>query len=258
MDENVKTDKMEKQKTLEAVGGVRPRKYTDTGKEFSEGQIAQCFNGLKVLSEKIIRMISDKEHNEAIRVNYSFWMQDYEQFLMKHQTHFSRLHEIEQEEYMQIHTPRDVFLMNCKREIQQNINSNPVQRQESAKGKSVRSAGISSVSSKRLEVEEKRIKLEAKRQAMKRKRELEMAKTALQLNEDELQMRTEIAVADAKAMIYDKFERGEIDGVEMPQVKLETIEPTPKPLQGKVQSTIESKALNPVAKSISTDEGESG
>ncbi|CAC5362242.1 unnamed protein product [Mytilus coruscus] len=140
--------------------------------------------------------------------------------------------------------------MNCKFEIQQNLNSNPVQRQESAKGRSVRSAGRSSVSSKRLEVEVKRIKLEAKRQAMNRKRELEMAKTALHLDEDELQMQTEIAVADAKAMIYDKFERDEIDGVEIPKVKLETIESIPKPSEGKVQSTVESTVLNPVAKTF--------
>ncbi|CAG2252827.1 unnamed protein product [Mytilus edulis] len=83
---------------------------------------------------------------------------------------------------------------------------------------------------------------------MKRKRELEMAKMALQLDEDELQMQTDIAVADAKAMIYDKFEKGEIDHVETPKVKLENVELKSKPLQSTVQPAIETAILDPMAK----------
>ncbi|CAG2209869.1 unnamed protein product [Mytilus edulis] len=60
MDKNFetnKTDEQEEQKTSEAIGGARPRKYTDKGKEFSEEQITKSYDGLKRLSEKIIRLI---------------------------------------------------------------------------------------------------------------------------------------------------------------------------------------------------------
>ncbi|CAG2247993.1 unnamed protein product [Mytilus edulis] len=179
MDENFKTnktDEQEEQKTSEATGGARPRKYTDKGKEFSEEQITKSYDGLKRLSEKIIRLISDNETFETIRLRYGNWMQEYEQFHIQHRIHFDKLNALEQEDYMKIHTTRDTFLMNSQFKIQEYLNANPVKVQASVHGRSVRSAGSSSVSSKRLEVEEKRIELEAKRQAMKRKRELEMAK----------------------------------------------------------------------------------
>lgn len=60
MDKNLetnKTDKQEEQKTSEAICGARPRKYTDKGKQFSEEQITKSYDGLKRLSEKIIRLI---------------------------------------------------------------------------------------------------------------------------------------------------------------------------------------------------------
>ncbi|CAG2192938.1 unnamed protein product [Mytilus edulis] len=60
MDKNFetnKTDEQEEQKTSEAIGGARPRKYTDKGKEFSEEQITKSYDGLKRLSEKIIRLM---------------------------------------------------------------------------------------------------------------------------------------------------------------------------------------------------------
>ena len=168
-------------------------------------------------------MISDKERQEAIRVRYNNWMDQYEQFLIKHNTHLNRLHEHEREEYMQTHNLRDTFLMNCKFEIQQHLNSNPVQMQAGAKARSHRSGSSSSVSSKRLEAEERRVELEAKKQALKKKREIEMAKVALQLEEEELKIQTDIAVADAKVRVYDEFERGEIGTSMQPaELKIET------------------------------------
>ncbi|VDI63380.1 Hypothetical predicted protein [Mytilus galloprovincialis] len=146
----------EEQKTSEAIGGARPRKYIDKGKEFSEEQIIKSYDELKRLSEKIIRLISDNETFETIRLRYGNWMQEYEQFHIQHRIHFDKLNALEQEDYMKIHTTRDTFLMNSQFKIQEYLNANPVKVQASVHGRSVRSAGSSSVSSKRLEVEEKK------------------------------------------------------------------------------------------------------
>lgn len=211
---------------LNAVGGARTRIYTDKGRQLSEEQIIKSFNSVKKISTQLNQMLANKDSNEQIRLLYCQWMQCYEQFSDLHNKHVPKLKESDKEEYLLSHDQRETFLINIKKAVQDYLKTTTEIQQKTVPNsnidnRSVKSGSRSSISSKRLEAEEKRIELEAKKQALKRKSEIEMAKIKLKMEEEELNIETDIAVADAKAKVYDQLELGEIDNVPV-KVELKT------------------------------------
>jgi len=226
--------KNENQKDAEVSAGARQRTYTEKGQQYNEEQIDKFYTSMKIKCTKITKSIMERESYEQIRTMYSEWMNIYEQFLYLHNQHLYKLPDTgnKKSDYLQNHYQRETYLNNFKTEVQDNLIAQSSelskQLQRTSYQGSIHGSARSAISTKRLEAEEKRVELEERKRALKKKQELEMAKLALQIKEEELQIETEIAVANAKAEVLNKFEQGDINNVPVFDTKSTIAKTEPK------------------------------
>lgn len=82
---------------------TRHRKYTEKARQYNHELLEKKFKDLEKLADKTRAPLKDQDSKPSlvhIRSYYSKWMNDFEEYLEKHNDHLNKLSQQESEDYL--------------------------------------------------------------------------------------------------------------------------------------------------------------